>query len=128
VKFNVHLSFYFYLIDVHISLTPPHPQSLTESCLCIVILEAPENAQSHVTFLALQLPFNFIVFQTTFHCHCMMNETTIFLSTMNTQKTECTLYPSHDACVWLWPYKEHYSLAAAMEGLGTNVQNKDFSL
>jgi hypothetical protein len=38
----------------------------------VILLEAPKNAQSHVTYLAFQLPFNFIIFQTTFHCHCMM--------------------------------------------------------
>jgi hypothetical protein len=30
--------------------------------------------------------------------------------------------------VWLQPLKGKYFLAAAMEGLGTDVQNKEFSL
>jgi hypothetical protein len=51
----------------------------------------------------------------------MMNDTTIFEFTMNSQKTECALYLSYDASVWLRPYKGKYSLAAAMEGLGTDV-------
>jgi hypothetical protein len=38
----------------------------------MALLEAPENTQFHVTFLALQLPVNFIIMQTMFHCHCMM--------------------------------------------------------
>jgi hypothetical protein len=45
---------------------------LIESFLCMVLLEAPENAQYHVMYLAFQLPFNSIIFQTTFHCQCMM--------------------------------------------------------
>jgi hypothetical protein len=56
------------------------------------------------------------------------NETTIFQSTTNTVKeATCTLYFSHNASVWLRPYKEEYSLAAATEGLGVSIQNRSFS-
>jgi hypothetical protein len=50
-------------------LCPPQGH-LIEIRLCMVLLEAPQTAQSHVTFPALQLPFNLINFQTMFHCHC----------------------------------------------------------
>jgi hypothetical protein len=55
---------------VHLTHPLPH-NHLTESCHCTVLLEAPENAQSHVTYLALHLSFNFIIWMT-FHCHCVM--------------------------------------------------------
>jgi hypothetical protein len=76
-----------------------HPASVIGSHLGMVLLEAPENAQSHVTVVALQLSFSFIIFktfQTTFLFHCMMNATTIFKFTMNSQNTECTLYLGYD--------------------------------
>lgn len=75
------------------TLTPP-PCHLTEFRLCMVLLEASENARFHVTFLALQMPFNFN------HCHCMMlDDCTIFEFTVNSQKTECTFYLSYDASI-----------------------------
>jgi hypothetical protein len=83
----------------------PSPLSSSNwiSRLCMVILEAPEKAQSHVTFLALQLPFSFIIFQMMFHCHRMMNGTMIFEFTRNLQKNECTPYLSYNASIWLRP-------------------------
>jgi hypothetical protein len=60
-----------YLLDVHIVFTP----SPTQTCDWIALLyrtpRSLENAQTHVTLLALQLPFNFIIFQTMFHLYCM---------------------------------------------------------
>jgi hypothetical protein len=50
------------------------PCQITESHLCMVLPEAPENAQFHVTYLALQLTLNFIIFQTMFHCQFMMKQ------------------------------------------------------
>jgi hypothetical protein len=41
---------------------------------------------------------------------------------MKSEKTECTLYLNYDASVRLRP------TAAAMEGFGIHVQNKEFSL
>jgi hypothetical protein len=51
-----------YLLDVYIS--PPPPRHVTESTFCILLPEAAENGKSHVMFLAFELPFNFISFQT----------------------------------------------------------------
>jgi hypothetical protein len=51
---------------------PPPPDHLTESHHCMVLLKAPVNAHSHVTLLRPQLPFNFIIFQMMFLCHCMI--------------------------------------------------------
>jgi hypothetical protein len=81
----------------------------------VVLLEAPENAQSHVTYLAFELPFNFIIFQAT----------AIFEFARNSQKTECNLYLSYDASVCFRPHK---GLAAVMEGLEIEVGNKEFFL
>jgi hypothetical protein len=44
---------------------------------------------------------------------------------MNSKKTEHSLYLSYDVSVWLPPEKGKYFLAAAMEGLGTDVRNKE---
>jgi hypothetical protein len=35
---------------------------------------------------------------------------------------------SYEAKVWLQPQKRQNFLAAAMEGLGTDIRNKEFSL
>jgi hypothetical protein len=51
-------------------LQPPRP--VTESRLCVILLEEPEKTWSHVTNLTFQLLFNFIVLQTTLHCHLLM--------------------------------------------------------
>jgi hypothetical protein len=53
----------------------------------------------------------------------MKHETMIFEFTMNSQETECALHLIDDAN-FLQPLKVHYSLAAAMEGLVTDVRNK----
>jgi hypothetical protein len=45
VKCNVYTCMY--------RLPPPSPSHLTKSHPCVVLLEAPENAQSHVTFLTI---------------------------------------------------------------------------
>jgi hypothetical protein len=46
---------------------------------------------------------------------------------MNTEKAECTLYPSYDTSVCLRPFKGQCSLAIAMEELGNDVRNNEFS-
>jgi hypothetical protein len=52
-------------------------------------------------------------------------KTTIFKFAMNSQKTECTLYLIYNASVCL-PLQKR--LPDAMEGLDTEVGNKEFSL
>jgi hypothetical protein len=47
---------------------------------------------------------------------------------MNSHKTKCSQYLSYDASVRLRPQKGQYSLAVAIEGLGTDVRNKEFCL
>jgi hypothetical protein len=47
---------------------------------------------------------------------------------MNPQKTECPLYLSYDACVYLQLQKGQYSLSDAMDGLGTEEGNNEYSL
>jgi hypothetical protein len=56
------------------------------------------------------------------------NETTLFEFTMNPQKTECPLYLSYDACVCLRLQNGQYSLSDAMDGLGTEEGNNEYSL
>jgi hypothetical protein len=56
------------------------------------------------------------------------NETTIFEFTMNPQITECRLYLSYDAQVCLRLQKGQYSLSDAMDGLGTEEGNNEYSL
>jgi hypothetical protein len=46
---------------------------------------------------------------------------------MNPQKTESRLYLSYDACVCLRLYKGQYSLSDAMDGLGTEEGNNEYS-
>jgi hypothetical protein len=43
----------------------------------------------------------------------------------NAQKTECTLHISYDACVCLRLWKGQYLISNAMEGFGTEEENKD---
>jgi hypothetical protein len=66
------MTFCCYLLDAYIGFLPSLIY-LNLGVVLYVLSEALETAQSHVTYLAFQLPFNFTIFQTTFHCHCMMN-------------------------------------------------------
>jgi hypothetical protein len=38
----------------------------------MAVLKAPKNSQSHITFLALQVPLSLMIIQTVFHCLCIM--------------------------------------------------------
>jgi hypothetical protein len=51
----MYIPFFFVICLMYIQASPPTPHHLTESCLCVIILEAPKNAQAHVKFLALLL-------------------------------------------------------------------------
>jgi hypothetical protein len=71
-----------YLLDVYIyiyRLHPSHPRHLTE------FRSTRKCTVPHLTFLALQLPFFFLIFQRAFHCHCVMNETT-FSNSLSTNR------------------------------------------
>lgn len=59
VKFYVHTFFSSYLLDVYTVFTPL--QHVTESRLCAVLLEAPDNAQSHVIHIYMYI----------LHCSCI---------------------------------------------------------
>jgi hypothetical protein len=52
----MYIPFFCYLLDVYTGFNPPTPHHLTESCLCVIILVAPKNAQAHVKFAALLFP------------------------------------------------------------------------
>jgi hypothetical protein len=68
-------------------LHPPHP--ITESRLCMLLLEGPENEQFHVTCLIFQLTLSFIIFQTAFHCLFMMKQNYNNPIHVDSQKSEC---------------------------------------
>jgi hypothetical protein len=88
IQFTEH-NFYCYSVDVYIGFAPSIPRP--SSNWIAPLYDNSRNTREwtvprHVS--CTQLPFNFIIFQTTFHCVIVWwNETTIFEFTMNSQKT-----------------------------------------
>jgi hypothetical protein len=68
----MYISFFFVVICFMYIQALPSPRHVTESRLCMVLVETTKNAWSHITYPALQLSLNFIIFQTTYHSQFMM--------------------------------------------------------
>jgi hypothetical protein len=96
---------YHFLLFSTLCMYSLHPHHLTDSCLGVVLLKAPQNTKIKATLSQLLLCAPPASSSSKWH-FVWWNETAQNYYPLQTQHKEagCTYYYTHDANVWLWPY------------------------